>query len=500
MTLRSFCLVALTCILPAAALPQKKQLANSLDSLVKEAMHKLPVIPAISVSLVDENGPLLVKAYGWLDKDANIKADENSLFYIASNTKAFMALAAALLDQEKKILLDDPFKKYLPATTFKNTIGDNVTVRDLLNHTSGLDNNALVFRMAFSGQINNEDISRVLSNETSAKKQHGVYDYDNLGYNIYGLMLDQYLHKKWQDVLKEKIFSTLDMKRTTAYMSLAEKSGWPVAAPYFAFGEKGLTKLEQMKKDNTMQSAGGLITTASDMAKWLQMQINLGKVKNKQVFPQQVISQTQTGAAPYEIKKGDSVIRNKYGMGWNESAFRNERWIWHTGGYSGSASYVSFMPGKKIGLAIMTNESAIAPIVIELLTQYVYNRLTGVENAETVFAKRLNELKDHHDKTAVAVQKSYADRAKRTSQLTMPLETYTGTYHNDQYGDMEIKIENNTLGVHLGNIHAVSTPFTQKETIRVQFQPQTGEVISFKTDESGKVVGLVYNKLEFKKQ
>src|SRR5215213_9699791 len=104
MNLRSMSLVAVICMLHMAALPQavqKNQLANKLDSLVKEAMNKLPVIPAISVSLVDQNGPLLVKSYGWLDKEANARADENSLFYIASNTKAFTALAAALLDHEK---------------------------------------------------------------------------------------------------------------------------------------------------------------------------------------------------------------------------------------------------------------------------------------------------------------------------------------------------------------------------------------------------------------
>jgi CubicO group peptidase (beta-lactamase class C family) len=481
---------------PAAV---NKQLPAKLDRLIQKTMETIPAIPAIAVSLVDENGPLLIKGYGWADKEGGIKADENSLFYIASNTKAFMGLAAALLDHEKKIFLDSSFKNYLTKTRFKNEIGSNVTIRNLLTHTSGLENNALVFRMAFSGQIGKDEITRVFSNETISKKPYGVYDYDNLGYNIYGLLLQEYLNKKWQDVLQEKIFIPLDMNRTTAYISVAEKNHWTMAAPYYAFGEKGLTRLEMVKKDNTMHSAGGLITSASDMAKWMQVQINRGKINNKQVFPPEVIKATQTGFAPYERKARDSIVRANYALGWNESKYRDEELIWHTGGYPGWGSSVYFMPGKKIGVTIMVNESKAGPVAAELLTQFVFDWATGAPDAEEIFLKHLDELAQLHDKSLVATQKSYADRANRVSQLTMPLDAYVGKYSNDVYGDIEIKIENNALAVHFGNLHAVSTPFTQKETIRVQLMPDTGEVVSFKTDESGKVNGLVYSKLEFRK-
>ncbi|HZI53175.1 MAG TPA: serine hydrolase, partial [Chitinophagaceae bacterium] len=100
----------------------KRQIVQKTDSAIKVLMEKIPVVPGLSISLVDENGALLAKGYGWADKEANIKANENTLFYIASNTKAFTALAAAMLDREKKILLDSPFKKYFTAIQFKNEI------------------------------------------------------------------------------------------------------------------------------------------------------------------------------------------------------------------------------------------------------------------------------------------------------------------------------------------------------------------------------------------
>src|SRR5215207_7723280 len=86
----------------------QQQFTAHLDSFTKKLLERIPVIPAITVTIVNENGPIFNKAYGWADKEAGIKADVNTAFYIASSTKSFTALAAALLDQEKKITLDSP--------------------------------------------------------------------------------------------------------------------------------------------------------------------------------------------------------------------------------------------------------------------------------------------------------------------------------------------------------------------------------------------------------
>ena len=477
----------------------KQQLAHQVDSFVNLTMQKIPAIPGMVISLVDENGPFFIKGYGWADKEARIKADENTLYYIASCTKSFMGLAAAMLDQEKKILLDSSFKKYLTAIHFKNEIGNNVTNRNLLTHTSGLENNPLVFRMAFSGAIEKDEILNLLSDATVAEKPIGVFDYDNLGYNIYGLELQEHLHVKWQDLLQEKIFSPLGMKHTTAYISLAEKNKWKMAAPYDAGGVNGLTRLYLTKKDNTMQSAGGLVTSATDLAKWLQAQINLGKIHNKQIFPAAVVKAAQTGFATYEKQSYPFAAGGKYGLGWNVSKYQNENIIYHFGGYPGFKAHTSFMPDKKIGLAILSNEAAIGAAAGDILAAYIYDRVTGVAGAEGQFLKKLTELEDRYAKNVESVQKSFADRAKRTSQLTLPLDSYVGKYHNEWFGDITVGIENNALAVSLGNLHAVSTPFTQKESIRVELIPGSGKVVFFKPDDLNKVNSLTYDGHEHKR-
>ena len=477
----------------------KQQLAAQVDSFTHKIFEKIPGVPSLSIAIVDENGPFFIKGYGWANKEAGIKADGNTIYYIASCTKSFMGLTAALLDHEKKILLDSSFKKYLRAIHFKNEIGNNVTNRHLLTHTSGLENNPLVFRMAYSGAIDKNEILNLLSYATVAKKQFGVFDYDNLGYNIYGLELQEHLHLKWQDLLQEKIFTPLGMKHTTAYISLAEKNKWKMAAPYDAFQEKGLTKLSLTKKDNTMQSAGGVVSTAADLSKWLQAQINLGKVNNKQVFPLEVVKVAHNGVADYEKQSYPFTAGGKYALGWNVSKYQNENIIYHFGGYPGFKTHTSFMPGKKIGLIILTNEASVGAAASDILAAFIYDRVAGVDNAEEKLSKMIVELETRYAKNLEATQKSFADRAKRTSQLTLPLESYVGKYRHELLGDIDVNIGNNTLAVSFGNLYAVSTPYTQKETIRVELIPGTGKVISFRADDQNKINMLSYDGNEYKR-
>src|SRR6185312_2361740 len=120
-----------------------------------------------------------------------------------------------------------------PGIRFKNEIPDKVTIQNLLTHTSGLRNVPLINRLAFTGQIEQRDIDHVFAEGTTFNDANfGKYNYTNLGYNIYGLALHYQLHKKWQDLLQERIFSPAGLKHTTAYVSRARAKKFKIAAPY----------------------------------------------------------------------------------------------------------------------------------------------------------------------------------------------------------------------------------------------------------------------------
>src|SRR6185503_16772453 len=252
----------------------------SFDSFIQKTMERFPDMPGLAVVVIKDDKPVFIRAYGYADKEAGIKADTDTLFYIASSTKAYTALAASMLDREGKIKFADPLTRYTSGVQFTNPIPEKVLVRDLLTHTSGLQDNALVHRMAFSGQIDPDQIATVFAKGmTFSEQRYGKYNYDNLGYNIYGVLVQNNLKVKWQDLLQEKVFDPLGLKHTTAYISRADSRKWKVAAPYvFDVPSEKMIRSVLPKKDNTMQSAGGIFSSISDIGRWLNMNMNDGRL------------------------------------------------------------------------------------------------------------------------------------------------------------------------------------------------------------------------------
>src|ERR1044072_1528287 len=210
-----------------------KDFTAAYDAQIRKTLETFPDLPGIAIVVIKEDKPIFVRAYGMADREAGIKADSDTLFYTGSSTKSFTALAAAMLDQEGKIKLSDPVTRYTPGIHFKSDIPDKVTIRDLLTHTSALRNVPLINRLAFTGQIDQRELDHVFADGTTFNDANfGKYNYTNLGYNIYGLALHYHLHKKWQDLLQERIFDPAGLKHTTAYVSKARAKKFKIVAPY----------------------------------------------------------------------------------------------------------------------------------------------------------------------------------------------------------------------------------------------------------------------------
>jgi CubicO group peptidase (beta-lactamase class C family) len=150
---------------PTAGTP--KEFSDSYDAFIRRVMERLPDTPGIVVVVLKDDKPIFLRGYGFADKEAGKKADADALFYIGSSTKSFTALTAALLDKEGKLKLADSVTKYADSVRFKEPLPDKITVRDLLTHTSGLKNGPLIFRTAFSGQIEPQEIKTVFADSTT---------------------------------------------------------------------------------------------------------------------------------------------------------------------------------------------------------------------------------------------------------------------------------------------------------------------------------------------
>jgi CubicO group peptidase (beta-lactamase class C family) len=410
-----------------------------------------------------------------------------------------------MLDQEGKIKFSDPVTKYTPGIHFKTDIPDKITIRDLLTHTSGLRNSPLINRLAFTGQIDQRQIDHVFAEGTTfSDANFGKYAYTNLGYNIYGLALHYHLHKKWQDLLQERIFGPAALAHTTAYVSKARAKNHKIAAPYVidtdAANAGKMVRSQLEKTDDNMQSAGGIFMSVSDLGRWLNVNMNGGRLGGKQVFPADLIRNAHTGYTKSTRNEPPFSADGEYGLGWQIGKYRNDRVIYHHGGYPGYRSHVSFMPDKKVAVGVLVNNDALGGRLADMLAAYAYDWWLQTENFESEYAKQVQETVKAYETRKQGIAAEAAQRAKREWQLSKPFADYAGMYAHDLLGTLEIVAREKTLAVRMGHLNAVATPYTQADTIRIVMLPGgNGEVIAFVKDAEGKIDSLNYGGVTFTK-
>jgi CubicO group peptidase (beta-lactamase class C family) len=411
--------------------PTEKDFTATYDARTRQALATFPELPGIAIVVIKDDKPIFLRAYGMADKEAGIKAETDTLFYVASSTKSFTALAAAMLDKEGKIKFSDAMTKYTPGIRFKSDIPNKITIRDLLTHTSGLRNGALVNRLAFTGQIDQREIDHVFAEGTTFNDANfGKYNYTNLGYNIYGLALHYHLNKKWQDLLQERLFAPAGLKHTTAYVSKARTKKCKIAAPYVIdtdaadAGKMVRSRLE--KTDENMQSAGGVFMSISDLGRWLNLNMNGGRLGGKQVLPADLLRNAQTGYTKSTRNEPPFSGDGEYGLGWQIGKYRNEKVIYHHGGYPGFRSHVSFMPDKKIAVGVMVNNDTLGGRLADMLAAYAYDWWLRTENLEVDYAKQIQDTLTAYENRKQGIAAEAANRAKREWQLTKPFTAYAG--------------------------------------------------------------------------
>jgi CubicO group peptidase (beta-lactamase class C family) len=469
--------------------PQDKQFASDVDAFVARVMA-LDVTPGLSIAVVKGDQPILVKGYGWADVERKVPATENTAFYIASMTKAFTALDIALLAKQGRISLDAPVSRYLGGVTWGAGVNpDSITIRQLLSHTHGITNDGpVVFRTAFTGDHTNTLLKDLLRYHPAGSAGH-TYRYTNLGYNIAGIILDDVTKSKWQDQLAANIFKPLGMNSTTAYISRLDSAR--LAMPYAALTRR----IHYGKADGNMQAAGGLVSTATDMARWLEAQINLGRVDGKQIFPGDVMAETHRIQAPITARNEAGSIG--YTLGWNVSVVNGDTVLHHGGGFSTFTSYMAFSPMSKVGVAVMVNSSALGGRAMNLIVDYVLDRGVELEGWSTKYETRLNELASRLPEARERIAADRAKRAERPQTLPFPLETYAGTYDNPEGGTMIWTVRDGRLWAQIGVLKSIADVFDPATSkLRAELEPGVGEVIGFDI-ENGRAVSLNYSGRKF---
>jgi CubicO group peptidase (beta-lactamase class C family) len=431
------CVVALSAVLVAQG-SGRSAAPPELDQWVARAMRTFEV-PGVAIAIVKDDAVIVAKGYGVRKLGESAPVDSRTLFGIASNTKAFTATALGLLVEDKKIEWDAPVVGYLPAFAMSDPyVTREITVRDLLVHRSGLGLGAGDLLWWPASTYNRKEIVRRLRYIPPATSFRSAYAYDNVLYLAAGELIETISGQPWEDFVSSRILARVGMTGSNVRHSAAGGGG-NIAATH-ARVDGRVRPITPFESDNT-NPAGGINSSAEDMAKWLRVQLSGGVLPDgTRLFSDATARQLTTIVTPLPI--GDPppelpVLKanfSGYALGLSIRDYRGHKLVAHTGGLPGYVSRVAMIPDLRLGIAVLTNqesEEAFHSIAFHVLDHYL-----GAEPFDWINGY----LKVRARNDAAAARRTTGDAAARdaSSRPSLPLAKYAGTYRDAWYGDIVI--------------------------------------------------------------
>ncbi|MGZ8289523.1 MAG: serine hydrolase [Telluria sp.] len=438
-------LVALAAVAPLPAGPSPTSgspvLPPDFDAVVARAMKTFDV-PGMAVAVVKDGQVVLAKGYGVRKLGRPEPVDARTLFGIASNTKAFTATALGLLVEEGKIEWDGPVSRYLPwFQMWDSYVTREMTVRDLLVHRSGLGLGAGDLLLWPGTTYTRREIVSRLRFVRPATSFRSAYAYDNMLYIAAGEVIEAVSGMTWENFIAKRILKKAGMTSSRPRHS-ADLAGANVAIPH-AMIDDHPTPVAVSENDH-MNPAGGIVSCADDMAKWMLIHLNEGKLADgKRLFSERTERQLTSLVTPIPISdpspelKAQRMNFSGYALGLRVNDYRGRKLVNHTGGLSGYVSRVVMVPELELGIAVLTNQES-----DEAYNSVIYAVLDQAMGAPAYdWAGAYLKVRERGKaRTADALKKetSKRDAARRPS---LPLTEYAGAYEDAWYGPIVVTVE-----------------------------------------------------------
>lgn len=412
---------------------------EELDHFIEQARKDWKV-PGASVVVVQDGKVILAKGYGITEAGGTEWVDENTIFQLASVTKAFTAAALGVQVDRGKIGWDEKVIRHLPGFALSEQYPtENATPRDLLAHRTGLPafGGDLLGKLGYSSDEILERV-RLIPPATSFRNRAA---YSNLGYFIAGEVLAAVKKTTWDQAVLSTLLIPLQMRRSGFSDNLDEVN---VARGHVLKDGKA----EVIDRDSTggFPAAGAMTSTAKDMGAFMTMLVNKGTYEGKQILSEDTINELFVSTIPAEISFSEAAPIDEnsgfnYGLGWDNYHYQGNRIVEKGGALDGVRSVVTLVPEKDIGITVLANVNlTLLPEAIraKFLELYIGE---SQEDVQAVIVKQGREVT------------KIIEAPKQPQQVIPPSHKpadYTGTYENPLYGSFIIKHSKEGLVVHAG--------------------------------------------------
>jgi CubicO group peptidase (beta-lactamase class C family) len=349
--------------------------ADKVDSYISTQMRQLH-IPGVSLAVIRNGQIIKARGYGVSNVELRTPATKNTVYEIGSMTKQFTATAVMMLVEDHKLSLDDELSRYFP----DYPAWSHITVRNLLNHASGIQNYTDVADLSRT-EFKRDEILKVFHGLRVEFEPGETWAYCNTGYYVLGMIVEKVSGKSFWEFLNERIFKPIGMTVT--------RNGDPtaiIANRASGYGWQN-DKLENRDATSTTAafSAGALVSTVEDLARW-----------DAAIYTEKLVQESSLNQMWTPIKlAGNATAPFNYGFGWYVDTYHGSRVIWHDGGTSGFSSAITRFVDYKLTIILLTNlaDPILEPLARDIATIYVPSlaAMHGVSNTDQKTSQILKE-------------------------------------------------------------------------------------------------------------
>jgi CubicO group peptidase (beta-lactamase class C family) len=421
-----------------------------------ETLRKQVGVPGMAIAIVENGQVTLAEGFGVKRLGTTDRVDADTIFPTGSTGKAFTVAALGVLVDQGKIGWDDKvidhlrdFQMYDPWVTRE------MTIRDLLVHRSGLGLGAGDLLFAPRTNLSRAESVRRLRFIKPATSFRSGFAYDNVLYMVAGQLIEAVSGETWEKFTAEHVLKPAGMVHSTTdnehRFAVADR-----AQPHARTGGelRGIGEQKRLDERDDLgrnaAPAGGLAISASDMARWLMIQLDSGRLPDGKgrLFSEAAHEQMwkpvilqPIAPRPDDLKTTQPMF-DTYALGWDVRDYRGAKIVWHGGAVFGFLTAVVLIPEKRVGFSIEINSEdgeIINGLMFELLDHYL-----GAPPND--WPAKFIAFKQQRTNDAL---KTYDAAVAKPAEVgpSLPLARYTGTYSDPWYGNIEIALSKNKLTI-----------------------------------------------------
>jgi CubicO group peptidase (beta-lactamase class C family) len=303
--------------------------------------YNKPGMPGAAVMVIQKGKIIFDKGYGLAEVEKNVRVTNESNFRLASVTKQFTAMSILLLISRSKLEMGTTLKDIFPEYP---EYGSAITIRNLLQHTSGLIDYEDLIPEGETIQLKDKDVLKLMMNTDSTYFKPGdQHKYSNTGYALLALTIEKLSNQPFRDFLKENIFDPLGMENTIAF----EQNINEVKNRAYGYNvENGSIGFTDQSVTSAVLGDGGIYSSLTDLLKWDQSLYTDKLIEKKHLDESWSAGKTN---------KGEEF---PYGYGWHLENYSGSDVVYHTGSTRGFRNIIYRVPEKNFTIIILTNRDA----------------------------------------------------------------------------------------------------------------------------------------------